>query len=65
MENRNTIDTYYDTGNEVDIEIETIYDVNGRPKIKITAYKAGNRICEFNAEHNDRYYLDELELEDD
>jgi hypothetical protein len=63
--NRNTIDTYYDNDKEVDIEIETTYDVNGRPKIKITAYKGGVCVCEFNADHMDRYFLDELELDDE
>ena len=64
MELRNTIDTYYDTEKEVDIELETIY-VDGKPKIKITAYKGAARVCEFNADFMDRYFLDELETDDE
>ena len=65
MDNRNTIDTFYDENLEVDIEIETIYVEGCRPRIKITAYKGAERVCEFNAEHMDRYFLDELETDDE
>lgn len=64
MDERNTIDTFYDKDKEVDIEIETLYNEGCPPTIKITAYKDGKQVCNFTADFMDRYFLDELEIDD-
>ena len=65
MNNRNTIDTFFDVDLDLDIEIETIYTEGCRPTIKLSAYKGGECLYTFNAEHMDRYFLDELEINDE
>lgn len=65
MNNRDTIDTFYDSVNDLDIEIETVYKEGCKPIIKITAYKEGVRVFESEAEHCDRYFMDELDVDEE